>query len=638
MIGGLTAFIIGLKLFPLLPKEISWQANLILGIGLSFLILGTANLYGFSSLEKLNKWVFKISGRLKITSTQLVFLSLSLLLSFCAALAAGTSGIMRHQGLSIGCWIAALLLFILGGWQADEPFPKPTRKTWGIALVLFLVSTLVRSLALTDIPPLLNGDEASAGLSAAAFLGDSSRNIFGVSWFSFPSLFFYLQSFFIQIFGQTTFAIRFPSAIAGGLTVSVVYLIGKRIFSERAGLLAAIFLAGSHFHNHFSRIALNNIFDGFWYLLSLGMLWDGWKNQRRSSFLAAGLSFGLAQYFYASSRFLIGIIAVWVLVTIVIQQKKLIGNRTNLALLILAFVVVVLPLGLFFIEHPDDFMAPFVRVQGLGDWLSTEVQIRGEPAWKILSDQLIASAKTLISKPSEVWYSPRVPILRPVSAGIFIAGLILLGFRLRRSSSLLLLIWIGSFVLIGGLSVPVSSAQRYVAVLPACALVIGFAMDEIASLLEINWKIPQKWLTVISLAIITAVGVSDLYFYLFTYTPISSMGGTNTLVAQRLADDLQDKEDLQVAFFGSPRMGYYSIRSTQYLAPHIEGLDFIHPWGSEGNPQLTAGAVIFIFLPGNEENLSLVIEDYPIGTKSIEQNVDDSVLYWSYTVNNFISP
>ena len=202
----------------------------------------------------------------------------------------------------------------------------------------------------------------------------------------------------------------------------------------------------------------------------------------------------------------------------------------------------------------------------------------------------------------------------------------------------MLLIWIGSFILIGGLSVPVSAAQRYIAVLPACALVIGFALDEIGSLLETAWQKRRKWLSAASLAIIVTLSISDLYFYLATYTPVSSMGGVNTLVAQRLADCLQDKEEIQVAFFGTPRMGYYSINSTAYLAPHVQGLNFNHPWGSDENPRLAAGPVMFVFLPGNEENLSRVIQDYPIGTKSIEVNVDGSILYWTYTVNNFTSP
>ena len=63
-----------------------------MGIGLSFLILGTANLNGLSFPNKLNKWFRTLTSKLKITPTQLVLLSLALLLSFEAALAAGTSG------------------------------------------------------------------------------------------------------------------------------------------------------------------------------------------------------------------------------------------------------------------------------------------------------------------------------------------------------------------------------------------------------------------------------------------------------------------------------------------------------------------------------------------------------------------
>jgi 4-amino-4-deoxy-L-arabinose transferase-like glycosyltransferase len=599
-----------------------------------FFVLGAAHLRGYKFPKKFDEWFRSASNRLKITPTQMVFLSLALVLSFSTMLAAGTSGLMRNKALGLGCWLGAVVLLWLGGWQNDEPFAFPVRRTALTAVGLFLISTVIRSIDLTNIPTLLNGDEASAGLSAVAFLNGSTRNIFGVSWFSFPSLFFYIQSFFILVFGQTIFAIRFLSAIIGGATVSMVYLFGKRMFSERAGLIAAIFLTGSHFHNHFSRIALNNIFDGFWFVLCVGMLWDGWNNQRRSSFLIAGIGFGLAQYFYASSRFLLVIIPVWIVLSILIDRKKLIGNRTHILIMLLAFLVVVLPLGFFYLEKPHDFMAPFNRVQSLGNWLSKETEILGEPAWKILTDQLIASAKTFVSKPSEVWYRPKVPMLRPISAGIFIGGLILLGFRLRRSSNNLLLLWIAGFILIGGLSVPVSAAQRYVAVLPACALVIGFAVDEIARLLEKAWQKRRKVLTYASLILISAVCISDLHFYFFDYTSISDVGSTNTLVAQRLANYLQDKENLQVAFFGTPRMGYYSINSTAYLAPQVQGLDFNHPWGSEENPQLTAEQIMFVFLPGNQDNIGLVVQDYPNGTAAIEHNIDGSVLYWSYTINN----
>ena len=79
--------------------------------------------------------------------------------------------------------------------------------------------------------------------------------------------------------------------------------------------------------------------------------------RRRSSFLIAGISFGLAQYFYASSRFLLGIIPLWLIFTFVIQRRRLIGNRSHLLVFFTAFVVAVLPLALFYQQNPGDFAA-----------------------------------------------------------------------------------------------------------------------------------------------------------------------------------------------------------------------------------------------------------------------------------------
>jgi 4-amino-4-deoxy-L-arabinose transferase-like glycosyltransferase len=632
LIGGLAASAVGLRLYALLPEGIKWQANLIIGVGLIVFVLGAALLNGLEIPEKLKSRLSRAGEAMKVSPAQAVYLLLALLFSFSASQAAGTGAFMRSKPLGFGCWLVAFGLLVIGGWDSDETLPKPSLKTILIALSFFIISTAIRAIAIGDIPPLLNGDEASSGLSAVDFFEGHTDNIFGVGWFSFPSLYFYLQSYFIWIFGQTTFAIRFPSAIIGGLTVMAAYLVGKRMISNRAGLIAGIFLAGSHFHNHFSRLALNNIYDALWFLLALGFLWDGWKHQRRSSFLVAGISFGLAQYFYASSRFLVGIIPIWVLMAIIIQRKRLIGNRSNLLILLIAFVVVVLPLGVYYLENPADFMAPFNRVESLGDWLSNETVIQNAPAWKIIKDQLIFSAKTFISKPSEVWYRPKVPILQPFAAGVFIAGLLLMLFQLRRPRTYLLLFWVGSFILIGGLSVPVSAAQRYVAALPAVALIIGFALDECGNLLEKVWQQKRTLLSVSILIVTVLISLNDLYFYLYTYTPVSDLGGLNTLVAQRLADYLQDKEDLQVAFFGEPRMGYYSINTTAYLAPHIEGLDFNQPWGSQENPVLTSDHILFIFLPGNEGEMESVKQTYPHGSTAFQQNTDGSVLFWLYTI------
>jgi len=637
ILGSLAAASAGLKTYSVIYEDQKWMATLVVVLGLLLFTAGSANLYKSHPLQKPIAWLSKFWHKSGQTSVQLIYLVLALLFGFTGALAAGLDGSRAlAPGISVAAWLAGTLLVILGSWHPEEPLPHISRKTLLIAAGLFAASSILRAWAATDYPPLLNGDEASAGLSAVRFIEGEANNIFGIGWFSFPSFYYAIQSISIRIFGQTIFALRITSALIGGLTVSAVYLVGKRLFGQRAGLLAALFLAGSHFHNHFSRIGLNNNWDAFWYVISLGLLADGWHNQRRSSYIFSGLAFGMAQYFYTSSRFLAGIILIWLLGVVIFNRKRLRGNRLSILLLLLCFLVVVLP-SLWFFANDDgfyNFMAPFNRVDAFGDWLAMEMKILQKPAWKILPGLILTSAKTFISTPVQVWYPAQVPILRSISAILFLAGLILALFKIKHATTWMLLLWLGVFVLIGGLSVPISSAQRYVAVIPACALVIGFGLNETIELITSVWPGKEKTLMTIAIVVVAGLGINDTLFYFNEYSPNTNLGGANTLVAQRLAEYLQDKENLEVAFFGGSRMGYYSISSIAYLAPQIDGYDFNHPWGDPENPDLYAETLLFVFLPDQQDNLQLVEKDYPEGELLTELDEYGNLLYWLYRTPN----
>lgn len=643
MLGGVIGAVAGLRIYLRMAPEQKWLATILIVLCLLMFSAGAANLYGIgrSKFNRLKQWkeaILRLSGQ---TTTQCLFLGLALLASLLTAIAARIDPAkIPDFWLVTGLWIGGIILVFLGSWKLNEAAPKMSLRTFLIAGGVFVASTIIRVAALEQFPPLLNGDEASAGLSAVRFVDGQTNQLFGVGWFSFPSLYYAVQSISIRLFGQTTFALRLTSAVIGGLTVSAVYLAGKRVFSERAGLLGALFLAGSHFHNHFSRIGLNNIWDALWYVVVLGGLVEGWRSQRRLPFLLAGVGLGFAQYFYVSSRFLLALVPFWLLLMIVIDRKSWKANRLNLFFLVLIFLVITLPLIWFFSQGEGwtDFLAPFNRVDILGEWLEREVALVGKPGWRILAEQIFASARTFVSIPVQVWYPADAPLLRPVSAVLFLCGLILLLFQLRKPVAVMLYLWIGAFVLVGGFSVPVSSAQRYVAVIPGCALVIGFCLDECVSIISKVWQKSGRLLTAGVLLLVVGMGVSDLHFYFYKYSPQTQLGGQNTLVAQRLALYLQDQQPTQVAFFGGSRMGYYSISSTAYLAPHIEGLDFRQPWGSADNPEITAEQVMFVFLPEERQNLDLVRQDYPDGALSVEYDQQGLPLYWLYTVNLITQP
>ncbi len=91
-----------------------------------------------------------------------------------------------------------------------------------------------------------------------------------LSWHDHPLGFFLLQYFAFALFGAGLFAMRLPSVLAGIGSVYLIYLIGRKLWNERAGLIAALLLAVQPYHVWVSRVGLQ---DGFVIFLLLLALW-----------------------------------------------------------------------------------------------------------------------------------------------------------------------------------------------------------------------------------------------------------------------------------------------------------------------------------------------------------------------------
>jgi hypothetical protein len=634
LLGGLGLILTSQWLVGSLMEQIRWKAYPLLGLGFILFMLGAHSLYQDKLPSIVNRLLEKSSVKLEVYPNQVVFLFLSLCLAITAVLAAGDGVFMWNMPLSASAWIVGIILSILGSWHMDEGFPKISKKTLLVAALFFLVGFVLRGVSTGTIPPVLNGDEASMGLSAVHFIKGQVNNIFSVGWFSFPSFFYFLQSISIRILGQTTAALRIPSAIIGGLTLSAVYLIGRRMFNPQTGLIAALFMTGFHYHIHFSRMGINNIWDAFWFIVILGMFWDGWKHKRRSSFIIVGVCLGVSQYFYVTVRMLPFILLLWLASVAIFNRDSLRGIGKNLIFVLFLMVIAFLPLAWFFYTHPYDFMAPYARVGVFGWWLENEMGLTGLPAWQVMFKQFVLSLESFISAPLEVWYSPGTAILRPTAAAFFLLGLCLLLLKWRDARTHLFVIWLAAFVATATLSLPATAAQRFVAAAPVCVLLVGYAFSEISRLLAKAWIDKAKILNALGIVVILLIAADDTWFYFKEYTPTSYMGGPNTYVAQKLAEYLQTKEDMDVAFFGEPRMGYYSISSLPYLAPHIRGFDHRYPWGSPDNPKLTNDHVLYVLLPNHHVSLIAIVDTYPQGILQEEYDPYGGLLYWYYEVGN----
>lgn len=634
ILGGVA--LVGVSLW---VKQQEWSGRMALlswglfGSGLCLMIFSNRIAERGSAPPWLKYLESRLSQWLGVRGWQLLCLLISPILAWIAAIAAGDDVWMFLPFVAVTAWVSGIALAVIGGWKTGQTKLALTRQTLFVFGLVTAMAFVIRGYRLSNIPPVLTGDEAGAGLAAVDVVHGLTNNIFRAGWFSFPALHSFLQAVPIALFGQTTQALRLTSVLAGALTVGAVYLFVREMFDERSALFAAIFLAAFHFHNHFSRIGLNNIWDGLWLVVVLGFLWHGWHHGLRRSYLLAGLALGLSQFFYVSVRVLFVLIPVWVLLAGFFDRERLKGSLPHLFTMGLVGFVSFLPLAWYYLRYPEDFLAPLRRVSILGPWMANEVSITGLASWKIILQQIGLSLEGFAHTPLRMWYQPGTPLLRLLPAVLFFLGLGLLLRRPKDGRALLLGIWLLAFGTMNGFSESAPAAQRYVAVAPAAAILVGYGVAEGSVLLGDLWPGYRGVIGLAAFALVFLLSLDEVNFYFREYTPESDLGGDNTLVADRLAKYLQDKPDSwKVGLFGSPRMGYYSIATLAYLAPQIEGYDFDAPWGSPENPQLH-GQVIFVFLPGHEADLESIQSSYP-GEKLLQERTKEGDrLYWLYEVN-----
>ena len=135
------------------------------------------------------------------------------------------------------------------------------KSNWLLIIVLLIAGTL-RLWNLGSTPPGLTPDEASLGYNAYSIL-KTGRDEFGtklpIIFKSFgdfkPGLYVYLDIPFIALFGLSEFATRLPSAIFGILSVFLIYLLARKLFSDNklVAIVAAAVAACNPYLIYFSR-------------------------------------------------------------------------------------------------------------------------------------------------------------------------------------------------------------------------------------------------------------------------------------------------------------------------------------------------------------------------------------------------
>lgn len=265
-------------------------------------------------------------------------------------------------------------------------------------ITIMILGVFVRVYKFGSVPEGINQDEAYAGYEAYSLLKygkDSYGYSFPVYFIAWGSGMNVLESYFmmpfIAVFGLKTWVIRIPQLIMAVITLIVCYLIMKRLFNEKAGLLCMFILAVVPWHIMLSRWALeSNLAPAF---LMIGFYFFVKGMDKQIYYIISAIMYGLSLYAYATIWPFVPLI-IFLEIIYAVYRKKIGINKYTVVSFIVLFVMA-LPLLLFLLVNKgyiDELKLGFISVPKLLYMRSGEISLQNIPdnfknIWSIMINQ-----------------------------------------------------------------------------------------------------------------------------------------------------------------------------------------------------------------------------------------------------------
>lgn len=384
--------------------------------------------------------------------------------------------------------------------------------------IVLLLSAWLRLFGLGEIPPELTHDEAINGLDALSIVNGEPPQIFYVDNNGREPLQIYLLAVAMWQLGTDPVVLRlvsiFVSLIGVALTVPLARSLAARNWDKKQRQLFIIFasalLGFSFYHLLFSRYVLRAIIMLPCQIFALYWFQRGWRQERTQYYFLSGIGVGLSLYTYLPARLFPFVMVFWVAREIAKQRQQWRKGFLALTITFTTALLIFLPLGVYFIHHPDLF---FLRVSQVA---STGVERRGEQGILFTFFQSVwqhIEMFTLRGEQNPLYNLPGRTALNPLMS----LGLIPFFLFVQKSTERqLLLIWLVVMLLPSLLADGIASMIRAIGALPAIVLATAFGWFDLFDWLRgrFDFRPNIAYITTPLLAIIFFATTRDYFFAL----------------------------------------------------------------------------------------------------------------------------
>jgi 4-amino-4-deoxy-L-arabinose transferase-like glycosyltransferase len=311
-----------------------------------------------------------------------------------------------------------------------------------IAVLLSLIGFAFRVLAIDTAPQGYTHDEVSE-LDVAQQVRRGEWHLIYVGGFardgSEPAYYPFLAAS-QAIWGETPLGRRLPSAFAGTIGLACLYVLARRMFGARVGLLSLGAASVVWWSIVMGRVILREVLEVPLYALALYAFWRGFQAAQQERprypwlpFVLGGVTLGAAQYVHTIPRGLFMVFVLFGIYLLIFQRAIFKRVWRGLLIVIVVAEMIAAPLLLYATINPDVDNLPSFGTSFYDPEETLIDRVRGNLPI-VLGQFVIAGDNTW------EFNLPGRPIFEPVMAALFLLGVIVAIAHFRSPPHAFLLI------------------------------------------------------------------------------------------------------------------------------------------------------------------------------------------------------
>jgi 4-amino-4-deoxy-L-arabinose transferase-like glycosyltransferase len=491
---------------------------------------------------------------------------------------------------------------------------------------LLLISVIFVSLyvyRLDALPTSVHGDESETALQAIKTIGD--HKIYGVGWAQLPLAAYWPYAAIMYLFGQNVVGDRLGSVFFGLLTLPFFYLLLLRYYGRTAAVIGTVLLGTSHMWIAMSRVGIIYTQAASLLVITVYVLLQAFRKNTLWYFILSGFCFGAAMYSYYAVRMLPLLVA-YLAGSYFLRSETRKRAFRNIAIFICTAFIVYLPQGIYFLQHPDEFMnrtqSVYIFSPSVYGGLNPKPDLR-----QVVSKQL-ADTFNIFAGDTGGQYGYPGQLLDYITLLFFFLGVV---YAFKKISVMHTFFFFWLFLCIAVQVVTTSPSAIF---LPR--FVVGLPVFYIFVTLGVLYLMKVKPARIVVYFLVGACIGINVYTYFVLY-PGRVSGDINARTATRVAGYLNayphnGDGNVQAVFLTEPNL-YANSSIMRLLSPHSNAININNPAAYVSDLSRTGGSrdetrKVFIIHPEYSYLISDLVAAYPGAGVKPFKDVDASILFY----------